>query len=105
MVEQLARIKRKRKIQARIRGTEEKPRLAVYRSLRNLEAQLINDTKGITILGMKASKNKVEEMAKNFTAAAKKKKIKKVVFDRGGFAYQGVIKKFAQKLRQEGMEF
>lgn len=105
MVDQLKRLKRKKKIRSRISGEANRPRVVVYRSLRNLEVQAIDDGKGETIVGVKFAKDQIETKAKEFAQKLADHKIKKIVFDRGGFSYHGVIKKFAESLRKEGLEF
>lgn len=94
----------KRKIRAAISGTAERPRLSVFRSNTAMYAQLIDDTKAITI----ASINKVAdatEAGKAIAAAAKAKGISTVVFDRNGFKYAGRIKVFADAAREGGLNF
>ena len=103
----------------RIVGTDERPRLVVYRSLKYIHAQLVNDEKNQVLLGvfnnsklvgntLKNSKNKTEasfELGKLFADEAKKKKVSKVVFDRNGYPYHGRIKAFADGARKGGLDF
>lgn len=104
---------RKRRIRAKVRGTAERPRLSVYRSLTNLYAQLIDDDAGRTIVAgslkdVKAKKLSVESAAKLgkvIAEKAKKKQIGKVVFDRNAFAYHGRIKALADAAREGGLQF
>ena len=105
MTNQIARLKIRKRIRSRISGTAQRPRLAVYRSSRTLEVQAIDDVKGKTICGAKFPKAEIEKGAKEFAQKLAEHKIKKVIFDRGGFAYRGVIKKFAEILHHEGLEF
>ena len=94
-----------------MKGTEVRPRLAVFRSNKFLYAQLVNDDKGLTVASAKTSEGKTsmevragaagEEIAKKALA----KKIKKAVFDRGGFRYAGAIKAFADGARKGGLQF
>jgi len=105
MTNQSERLKRRKKIRSRISGKAQRPRLAVYRSLRTLEVQAIDDAKGKTIVGAKFPKTEIEKGAKEFADKLAKLKIKRVIFDRGGFAYRGIIRKFAEILRHEGLEF
>lgn len=106
------RIRRHKRIRAKIKGTASRPRLSVFRSLKHIEAQLIDDVSQKTILGMKDFKFKKkaksdraaglgEEMAKEILA----KGYKKIVFDRGGYQYHGRIKALAEALRKGGVEF
>ena len=108
----LGRIQRHRRIRARVSGTPEKPRLAFFRSNKHLYAQIIDDTAGQTLIGtssLKSDKKGAIENAKiigaTIASQAKEKKIKKVVFDRGGFMYAGSVKVFADAAREGGLEF
>ncbi len=113
-----AREKRKVRIRKKIHGTTERPRLTVYKSLKHMYAQIVDDTTGKTIAsvstGSKALKNEVTEDDK--TAAAKKvgaaiakaaleKGVTQVVFDRNGFDYHGRIAAVAQAAREGGLQF
>lgn len=100
------RAKRQRRIRARISGTLERPRLALFRSNKHVYAQLIDDTKHVTLAslsdkGLKDAKKFGESLAK----IAQQAKITKVVFDRRGYAYHGIIKTIAEVLRQGGLKF
>lgn len=97
------RTRRHNRIRAKISGTAERPRLAIYKSNRYMEAQLIDDTKGRTIASAKlADAVKVgEEVAKKAKAAG----VTKVVFDRGGFRYTGSVAALADAARKAGLEF
>ncbi len=106
------RINRKRKIRKKIFGTDKFPRLCVHRSLKHIEAQLIDDSSGRTILAVKSkgksSKNKIEiakKLGQEIAQKAKNKKITKVKFDRGGFAYHGQIRSLAEGAREGGLKF
>ena len=113
-----AREKRKARIRKKLSGTAERPRLTVYKSLKHMYAQLVDDVSGRTLAavstGSKALKEAVKEDDK--TGAAKKvgaaigkaaleKGIKRVVFDRNGFDYHGRIAAVAQAAREAGLEF
>lgn len=108
------KIRRKTRVRSKIRGTEERPRLSVFRSNRFIYAQLINDTAGKTIVGV-SEKHLKEKLTGKSTRAkavgillAKKaidKKIKKVVFDRGSYSYHGRISEIAKGAREGGLEF
>lgn len=108
---QVLREKRHKKIRKKILGTEEKPRLSVFRSGKHIYAQIIDDKSGKTLVfesdlklsGAKAQK--ALEVGKLLAEKALKKKIKKVVFDRGGFLYHGRIAKLADGAREGGLEF
>lgn len=106
------RSRRHARIRARVIGSAEKPRLAVFRSNRYIYAQLINDAEGKTIAAADSRTEKGENMTeksiavgKSIAATAKKAGIEKVVFDRGGFQYQGVIAALADGARAGGLQF
>lgn len=103
----------------RVHGTPERPRLAVYRSLRYLYAQLVDDTQGITLVqanssedglrsGLDGSTKCVEAakaVGKLVAERAMAKGIDQVVFDRGGFIYHGRVKAVAEGAREQGLKF
>lgn len=103
--------RRKARIRAKVSGTVERPRLAVFKSHQYIYAQLIDDTKGHTIAAAdtRSHKGKPVERAKalglEIAKKAKAAKIGKVVFDRGGFLYAGKIKMVADAAREGGLEF
>ena len=106
------RLRRHRRIRAKISGTAERPRLSFFRSNRFLYGQVINDEKGATLASISSktiTAPSVRERAfaagRAIALAASKKKIKKVVFDRGGFSYEGVVKAFADGARDGGLAF
>jgi large subunit ribosomal protein L18 len=118
MIAQKNRDEIRRRIHARIRekvaGSPERPRLSVYRSLNHIYAQVIDDTKGVTVASAssKAAKLKTggnvaaaKEVGKLVAERAKEKGITKVVFDRGGYLYHGRIKALADAAREAGLEF
>ena len=118
MITQINRNEIRQRIHTRIRekmaGTEERPRLNVYRSLNHIYAQVIDDAKGITVVSAssKASKLKTggniaaaKEVGKLVAERAQEKGIKKVVFDRGGYLYHGRIKALADAAREGGLNF
>jgi large subunit ribosomal protein L18 len=118
MITQINRNEIRQRIHTRIRekmaGTEERPRLNVYRSLNHIYAQVIDDAKGVTVVSAssKAAKLKTggniaaaKEVGKLVAERAKEKGIKKVVFDRGGYLYHGRIKALADAAREAGLEF
>ncbi|MDD6208226.1 MAG: 50S ribosomal protein L18 [Clostridiales bacterium] len=112
------RVNKHKRVRNRFSGTAERPRLAVFRSNNHMYAQIIDDTVGNTLVAastlqkdVKASvehTNTVDAAAKLGTVIAQKaleKGIKTVVFDRGGFVYQGKIKALADAAREAGLEF
>ena len=109
----LMRIKRHKKIRQNLSGTETAPRLCVFRSNSAIYAQIIDDTKGVTLvssssLELKIKNNNLEAAAavgKDIAEKAKKAKIKSVVFDRGGYLYHGRVKALADAARENGLEF
>lgn len=103
---------RHKKIRRKVMGTEARPRVAVFRSSQHIYAQLIDDSKAITLasqsdLGIeKGTKSeKANEVGEKLAQKVLKLKIKKIVFDRGGFKYHGRIATLAAGLRKGGLEF
>jgi large subunit ribosomal protein L18 len=107
------RLKRKKRVRAKIFGTKERPRLSVFRTNQHFYAQIIDDEEGKTLIGVNSlqfkekltNKEKVIKVAEVLAEKAKEKGIKKIVFDRNGFSYKGRVKIFAEKLRELGLEF
>ena len=107
------RLKRHKRVRVHVAGTAERPRLAVFRSLNHLYAQLIDDSTSRTIgaastVELKSKGNGLAEAAqvgKQIAAKAKAAGIGAVVFDRGGFLYHGRIKALADAAREAGLEF
>lgn len=106
------RIKKHTKIRRKVFGTNEKPRLSVFRSGKHIYAQIIDDSAGKTLAAesdLKMEKlqkgQKAYEVGKQLAAKAAKLKIKKVVFDRGGFLYHGRIAEVSKGAREGGLEF
>lgn len=106
------RIRRHKRIRAKIFGTKEKPRLSVSKSNKHISAQLIDDANGVTFVSSHSrevkGKTMMEKSAKVGEAIATKamaKKIKQVVFDRGGFIYTGNVKALAGGARKGGLQF
>jgi large subunit ribosomal protein L18 len=97
------RNRRKARVRSRVLGTTERPRLSVFRSLKSLYVQIIDDTKGTTLVGMKH--DEPQELGKQIAAKAIALGIKKVVFDRAGYAYHGRVKAVADGAREGGLEF
>lgn len=115
-----ARIRRHRRIRKKVRGTPERPRLVVYRSIRNIEGQIIDDDASVTLLGLSTldgelrgfeaeGRNRRVEHAfaagKLLAERALEKGIESVVFDRGGYKYHGRVKAFAEGAREGGLKF
>ena len=109
------RLKRRKRIRGKISGTAERPRLSIFRSNKNIYAQLIDDVAGVTLasastLGKSVytDSSKVEQAAavgKAIAEAAKAKNITKVVFDRSGYLYHGRISALADAARENGLDF
>jgi large subunit ribosomal protein L18 len=107
------RSKRHRRVRVHVMGTSQRPRLAVFRSLNHLYAQLIDDGASRTIASastveLKAKGNgmaQAQEVGKAIAAKAKAAGLNSVVFDRGGFLYHGRIKALADAAREAGLEF
>ena len=112
------RVKKHMKIRNRFSGTAERPRLAVFRSNNHMYAQIIDDTVGNTLVSASTLEKEIKaelEKTNNVDAAAYlgtviakraiEKGIKEVVFDRGGFIYQGKIAALADAAREAGLEF
>lgn len=112
------RVNKHRRIRSRLSGTPEQPRLAVFRSNNHMYAQIIDDTVGKTLVAastLEADIKKELEKTNNVDAAAYvgkvigeravEKGIKEVVFDRGGFIYQGKVQALADAAREAGLEF
>lgn len=104
------------RVRAKIAGTTETPRLNVFRSNNNIFAQIIDDVKGVTLVSASSIDKELKiENGGNVEAAtkvgeliakrAKEAKIKKVVFDRGGYQYHGRVKALADAARENGLEF
>ena len=113
------REKRRRVIRNKISGTIDRPRLSVYRSLNHMNAQIIDDIAGKTLVSVSTTSPKLKEILKksggNVLAAAalgskiaelaKEKSITKVVFDRSGYRYHGRVKALADAARKGGLQF
>ncbi len=116
----LQRVRRHFRVRNKVTGTAERPRLVVYRSLRHIEGQLVDDEARVTLLGLstlaselrgfsaEGSNRKVEHAfaaGKLLAERAREKGIETVVFDRGGFKYHGRVKAFADGAREGGLKF
>ncbi|MCR4594020.1 MAG: 50S ribosomal protein L18 [Clostridiales bacterium] len=110
-----ARLKRHKRVRAKITGTAECPRLNVFRSLQHIYAQLIDDVAGVTLVSASSTekdftqyggnKEAAKEVGKLLAERAKEKKITDVVFDRGGYIYQGRVAALAEGAREGGLNF
>lgn len=117
------RLQRKRRhfrVRRKVRGTAERPRLCVTRSLKNIEGQLVDDDRGTTLLGLSTLAEELRDFeaegdnrrvehafaaGKMLAERAKKQGIDTVVFDRGGYQYHGRVKAFADGAREGGLQF
>ena len=110
------RKERHTRIRASVSGTESRPRLNVFRSNAHITAQIIDDVKGVTLVSASSLEKELNlknggnvEAAKivgaEIAKRAKKAKIEKVVFDRGGYLYHGRVKALAEAARENGLEF
>jgi large subunit ribosomal protein L18 len=110
------RLERHKRIRKELSGNSERPRLNVFRSNANITAQIIDDEKGVTLVSASTLEKELKitnggniEAAKLIGAEiakrAKKAKITKVVFDRGGYLYHGRVKALAEAARENGLEF
>lgn len=110
------RVRRRKRISYKVRGSSERPRLAVFRSNKAFYAQVIDDDKGQTLFSLATNSKELKGKAKNDRdgikalgqAVAKKAatvKVDKVVFDRAGYLYHGKVKAFAEGAREGGLKF
>ncbi len=110
--------KRKSRVRRKVRGTAERPRLTVFRSLNNMYAQVVDDDLGVTLVAVSSLSAEIrgQEGHKGNIAAAKKvgaavaqacqaKGLSKVVFDRNGYIYHGRVKALAEAAREAGLDF
>jgi large subunit ribosomal protein L18 len=117
------RLRRHRRVRKRMEGSQERPRLVVHRSLKNIQAQIIDDVDGKVLLGISTQAPEIRNLKENPGEAGSTKRalstaagkllaeraraagITKVVFDRGGYLYHGRIAAFAEGAREGGLEF
>ena len=108
-----ARLRRRRRVRAKVRGTAERPRLSVFRSNRGIQAQLIDDVAGHTVAAVNWTETELKdlgtmEQAKRagelLAERAKAAGVDKVVFDRGGYRYHGRVKALADGAREGGLK-
>ena len=110
----ISRVRRHARVRKKVSGSSTCPRLCVYRSNKNIEAQIIDDTKRVTLVASSSMSLKLDN-GSNIDAAkavgadiakkAKAKKINKVVFDRSGYIYHGRVAALAEAAREAGLEF
>ena len=110
----VSRVRRHARVRAKISGTAACPRLCVYRSNKNIEAQIIDDDKKVTLVASSSMALKLQngsnidaaaQVGEDIAKKAQAKKIKKVVFDRSGYIYHGRVKALADAAREAGLEF
>ena len=112
------RLVRHKRVRTKVSGTAERPRLCVYRSLNQIYAQIIDDVKGVTLVSASTldaelkdalnGKSKTEQaklVGETIAKRAKAKKVKEVVFDRGGYIYIGRVQALADAAREAGLKF
>ena len=106
------RLKRRRRVRAKIAGTAERPRISVFRSNRGIAAQLVDDVAGHTLAAVswteaslrdKAPMEQASEAGKLLAQRAQKAGISSAVFDRGGYQYHGRVRAFAEGVREGGL--
>ncbi len=106
---------RQKRVRAKVKGTSSRPRLCVFRSLKNISVQVIDDEKQVTLVSASTLDKEVKTKASNVEAAkevgalvakrAMEKGIKTVVFDRNGYLYHGKVQAIAEAAREAGLEF
>ncbi|GFE61563.1 50S ribosomal protein L18 [Geobacter sp. AOG2] len=113
----IIRLKRQVRVRKKVRGTSERPRLNVFKSARHIYAQIIDDTKGVTLVACSTITSDAAELAytgnvaaathvgKEIARLAMEKGISSVVYDRNGFLYHGRIKALADAAREAGLRF
>lgn len=108
------RVRKHARVRAKISGSASCPRLVVFRSNKHIEAQVIDDTKGVTLASASSLALKLEngsnvaaatKVGEEIAKACKAKKIEKVVFDRGGYLYHGRVEALANAAREGGLKF
>ena len=105
------RIKRKKRVRGSIFGTAEKPRVSIFKSNKYVSAQAINDVEGVTLaavsskaMGLNVNKENAIKVAAQLAENLKAAGIEKVVYDRNGYLYHGVVAAFADALRENGIK-
>ena len=110
-----ARLKRHKRVRSKVSGTPERPRLDVFRSAKNIYAQVIDDVNGVTLAsastvekdfaGYGGNKDAAKKIGQVIAERCKAKGIENVVFDRGGYLYHGRVKELAEGAREGGLQF
>ena len=110
-----ARRRRRLRIRRKVVGTRERPRLVVHRSLRNIEAQIIDDLAGHSVVGLSTLSKEFErsgppveqgrELGLQLASKAREKGVERVVFDRAGLLYHGIVRAVAEGAREGGLKF
>ena len=110
----ISRKRRHARVRSKISGTPEMPRLCLYRSNKNIEAQIIDDVNGVTLVASSSMSLKLENgsnieaaalVGKDIAEKALAKKINTIVFDRSGYIYHGRVKALAEAAREAGLKF
>ncbi len=108
------RLRRRRRVRAKIRGTAERPRLSVFRSNRGVGAQLVDDTRGHTLAAATWTEPELRELGRTeqarragelLAARARERGVETCVFDRGGYRYHGRVQALAEGAREGGLRF
>ena len=108
------RLRRRRRVRAKVRGSAERPRLSVFRSLRGIQAQLIDDDRGHTIVSVTWTEKELGELQRTeqakragalLAARAKEAGVEACVFDRGGYRFHGRVRALAEGAREGGLSF
>ena len=106
------RLKRRRRVRAKVHGTAERPRISVFRSNRGIAAQLVDDVAGVTLAAVQWTEAELRDLKKSeqstkagelLAQRAKAAGIETAVFDRGGYQYHGRVKAFAEAVREGGI--
>lgn len=99
------RKKRSMRVRRRLQISNVKPRLTIFKSNKNFSAQIIDDEKGMTIVGGIVKKTDAKSLGKQIAEKAKENGVEAVVFDRGAFKYHGIVASFADSAREAGLKF
>ena len=108
------RLRRRRRVRAKVRGTAERPRVSIFRSNRGINAQLIDDDRGHTIVAVRWTEDELRKLSpmdqakkagELLAARAKEAGVGACVFDRGGYRYHGRVAALAEGAREGGLEF
>jgi large subunit ribosomal protein L18 len=110
---ELTRQRRHRRVRRRVSGSSHRPRLVVHRSLKNIQAQIVDDVDGSTLCGvsslaldLRGSKTeRARQTGRRLAELAKEQGVDQVVFDRGGYLYHGRVKALAEGAREAGLKF